>query len=70
MRIKQTLDTEKQRNLSNKQYRTSTPLSSAPGWNETLASASEASVKVGVVAMPANLTPYSLGGSVSCRHGH
>ncbi|KAF8239748.1 hypothetical protein L208DRAFT_1236331, partial [Tricholoma matsutake] len=40
-----TLDMEKQRNLSNKQHRTSTPLSNAPGWNEHLASASEASVK-------------------------
>lgn len=47
---------EKQRNLSNKQHRTSTPLSNAPGWNEHLASASEASVKVGMESHPFVLT--------------
>lgn len=41
------LDEEKKRNLSGTQHRTSTPLrDEAPGWNESLASASEASVKV------------------------
>ncbi|KAJ7158690.1 hypothetical protein C8R46DRAFT_1109912 [Mycena filopes] len=39
------LDTEKSRNLSGTQHRTSTPHKHAPGWNEHLASASEASVK-------------------------
>ncbi|KAF8627067.1 hypothetical protein AX17_006406 [Amanita inopinata Kibby_2008] len=39
------LEIEKQRNLSGSQHRTSTPLASAPGWNEYLASESEASVK-------------------------
>ncbi|KAF8656254.1 hypothetical protein AX16_002690 [Volvariella volvacea WC 439] len=39
------LETEKQRNLSGKQHKTSAPLSDAPGWNEYLASASEAGVK-------------------------
>ncbi|KAI3615039.1 hypothetical protein WG66_016938 [Moniliophthora roreri] len=42
----QTLETEKQRNLSRQQHKTSTPHGEhAPGWNEHLASASEASVK-------------------------
>ncbi|KAF7336675.1 hypothetical protein MVEN_02102500 [Mycena venus] len=40
-----TLETEKVRNLSGVQYKTSTPHKHAPGWNEHLASASEASVK-------------------------
>ncbi|KAJ6531866.1 hypothetical protein B0H19DRAFT_966396 [Mycena capillaripes] len=40
-----TLETEKIRNLSGTQYKTSTPHKHAPGWNEHLASASEASVK-------------------------
>ncbi|THV07329.1 hypothetical protein K435DRAFT_959914 [Dendrothele bispora CBS 962.96] len=40
------LETEKKRNLSQEQHKTSTPLSEhAPGWNEHLASTSEASVK-------------------------
>jgi len=39
------LETEKQRNLSKTQHHTSTPHAHAPGWNEHLASASEASVK-------------------------
>nr|GAT60697.1 predicted protein [Mycena chlorophos] len=40
------LEVEKTRNLANQQHRTSTPHKShAPGWNEHLASASEASVK-------------------------
>ncbi|KAF8896322.1 hypothetical protein BD779DRAFT_1495196 [Infundibulicybe gibba] len=40
-----TLEREKQRNLSNTQHKTSTPHKHAPGWNEHLASTSEASVK-------------------------
>ncbi|GAW02587.1 ctg1 protein [Lentinula edodes] len=36
------LDTEKKRNLSKTQHGTSTPHDHAPGWNEHLASASEA----------------------------
>ncbi|KAJ7364134.1 hypothetical protein DFH08DRAFT_266992 [Mycena albidolilacea] len=40
------LETEKARNLAGTQYQTSTPhRKHAPGWNEHLASASEASVK-------------------------
>lgn len=42
----QILELEKNRNLRGVQHKTSTPHSHAPGWNETLASASEASVKV------------------------
>ncbi|KZT73055.1 hypothetical protein DAEQUDRAFT_762415 [Daedalea quercina L-15889] len=41
-----TLETEKRRNLTGKQHKTSTPHEEhAPGWNEYLASASEAAVK-------------------------
>ncbi|KAF9267830.1 hypothetical protein L218DRAFT_955014 [Marasmius fiardii PR-910] len=40
-----TLETEKQRNLSRTQHTTSTPHRDAPGWNESLASSSEASIK-------------------------
>ncbi|KAJ7455389.1 hypothetical protein B0H11DRAFT_2067896 [Mycena galericulata] len=39
------LESEKSRNLAGTQYKTSTPHKHAPGWNEHLASASEASVK-------------------------
>ncbi|KAJ7706846.1 hypothetical protein B0H17DRAFT_1001264 [Mycena rosella] len=39
------LEREKQRNLSKSQHKTSTPHEHAPGWNEHLASDSEASVK-------------------------
>ncbi|KAJ8521368.1 hypothetical protein ONZ45_g1943 [Pleurotus djamor] len=39
------LEAEKQKNLRGLQHKTSTPHSHAPGWNEHLASASEASVK-------------------------
>ena len=42
-----TLEREKQRNLAQKQHLTSTPVSEAPGWNESLATSSEANVKVG-----------------------
>ncbi|KAJ7227256.1 hypothetical protein GGX14DRAFT_418832 [Mycena pura] len=42
----ETLDLEKARNLAGTQHKTSTPHKQhAPGWNEHLASASEASVK-------------------------
>jgi hypothetical protein len=40
------LEREKQRNLLKIQHKTSTPHEHAPGWNEHLATASEASVKV------------------------
>ncbi|EGO24275.1 hypothetical protein SERLADRAFT_467312 [Serpula lacrymans var. lacrymans S7.9] len=39
------LDREKSRNLNKNQHKTSTPIEDAPGWNEGLASASEAHVK-------------------------
>ncbi|KAI0351729.1 hypothetical protein OH77DRAFT_1429303 [Trametes cingulata] len=40
------LEQEKRRNLSKQQHKTSTPIpDEAPGWNENLASASEAAVK-------------------------
>ena len=42
----QVLEQEKRRNLSKQQHKTSTPIDEAPGWNENLASASEAAVKV------------------------
>jgi hypothetical protein len=41
----ETLEREKRRNLSSTQHKTSTPIDNAPGWNEDLASASEAHVK-------------------------
>lgn len=41
----ETLEREKRRNLSRIQHETSTPIDDAPGWNEDLASASEAHVK-------------------------
>ncbi|KAH7928091.1 hypothetical protein BV22DRAFT_1149240 [Leucogyrophana mollusca] len=39
------LDREKRRNLSGVQHKTSSPHEDAPGWNESLASTSEAHVK-------------------------
>ncbi len=43
----QVLEQEKKRNLSKQQHKTSTPHPDhAPGWNENLASASEAAIKV------------------------
>ena len=42
------LELERRRNLSKAQHQTSTPLSHAPGWNETLATESEAFVKVNI----------------------
>ncbi|KAG1753361.1 hypothetical protein EDB19DRAFT_1668878 [Suillus lakei] len=41
----ETLEREKRRNLSGTQHKTSTPIDDAPGWNEDLATASEAHVK-------------------------
>ena len=41
----QVLEREKQKNLSDKQHKSSAPHEHAPGWNELLASASEANVK-------------------------
>ncbi|EIW83962.1 hypothetical protein CONPUDRAFT_163215 [Coniophora puteana RWD-64-598 SS2] len=41
----ETLDAEKARNLTGSQHKTSTPIREAPGWNEHLASESEAHVK-------------------------
>ncbi|KAI0951023.1 hypothetical protein AcW1_008177 [Taiwanofungus camphoratus] len=51
------LETEKHRNLSKNQHKTSTTIPSAPGWNEYLASASEAAVKVRRAAPPPSRTP-------------
>lgn len=42
----ETIDLEKKRNLSKEQGKTSTPHEHAPGWNEYLASESEAYIKV------------------------
>lgn len=42
----QVLEIEKQRNINKVQHETSTTINNAPGWNEYLASSSEASVKV------------------------
>jgi len=39
------LEREKRRNLARHPYQTSSPLDHSPGWNETLATASEANVK-------------------------
>ncbi|KAG0700296.1 hypothetical protein DFH29DRAFT_642237 [Suillus ampliporus] len=41
----ETLEREKRKNLSGTQHKTSTPIDDAPGWNEDLASTSEAHVK-------------------------
>ena len=47
MSMMQLLEEEKRRNLRGEQHKTSTPHPKhAPGWNESLASASEAYVKV------------------------
>lgn len=42
------LEREKHRNLRGEQHQTSTPLKHAPGWNESLATTSEAYTKVGL----------------------
>jgi hypothetical protein len=42
----QVLEREKRRNLARHPYQTSSPHVHSPGWNETLATASEANVKV------------------------
>jgi len=39
------LEREKRRSLARHPYQTSSPIDHSPGWNETLASASEANVK-------------------------
>jgi len=39
------LEVEKHRNLRKEQHKTSSPIKNAPGWNQHLASASEANVK-------------------------
>ncbi|KAJ4477283.1 hypothetical protein J3R30DRAFT_3703548 [Lentinula aciculospora] len=55
------LDTEKKRNLSKTQHATSTPHDHAPGWNEHLASASEAHVKADrSTASPSELTEKTI----------
>ncbi|KAI0766781.1 hypothetical protein BC629DRAFT_1292894 [Irpex lacteus] len=41
----ETIEIEKQRNLRKEQHKTSTPIKNAPGWNNYLASASEAAIK-------------------------
>ena len=47
------LETEKRRNLQNLQHKTSTPHEHAPGWNEDLATVSEAVIKVrGISLLP------------------
>ncbi|KAF7797326.1 hypothetical protein EIP86_008521 [Pleurotus ostreatoroseus] len=52
----ETLEKEKHRNLNKEQHKTSTTIHNAPGWNEYLASASEAAVK----ADRAEITPEQL----------
>jgi hypothetical protein len=44
--IGQVLQREKQRNLSRHPYQNNAPMDHAPGWNEQLASSSEAFIKV------------------------
>ena len=48
----QVLDTEKARNLKGEQHKTSTTIRNAPGWNQYLASASEAAIKVRAMFLP------------------
>lgn len=56
--LAQLLELEKQRNLSKQQHKTSTPISGAPGWNEALATSSEAAVKVcSLTTLPALSPP-------------
>ncbi|PSR71377.1 hypothetical protein PHLCEN_2v12753 [Hermanssonia centrifuga] len=50
------LEREKDRNMKNVQHKTSTPIRNAPGWNQYLASASEAAVK----ADRSDLPPHEL----------
>ncbi|SRR6266404_1181742 len=47
----QVLEREKRRNLARHPYQTSSPVDHSPGWNENLATASEANVKVGNLAL-------------------
>ncbi|KAF7312383.1 hypothetical protein MIND_00251600 [Mycena indigotica] len=62
------LELEKKRNMAGIQHRTSTPHKHAPGWNEHLASASEASLK----ADKADGSPIDLQGTtveyIQARH--
>lgn len=57
--LRQVLETEKKRNLSNNQHSTSTPIRNAPGWNQYLASASEAAVKVCSTLFTISLMPLT-----------
>ncbi|KNZ81844.1 hypothetical protein J132_10122 [Termitomyces sp. J132] len=50
----QTIEAETLRKLLKQQYKTSTPIKNAPGWNEALASESEASVKADKSDSPAS----------------
>jgi hypothetical protein len=61
------LELEKKRNLSKQQGKTSTPHSFAPGWNEHLASISEAYVKVLAIARFAELTLMAFSGGQDDR---
>lgn len=57
----ETLEMEKQRNLKGEQDHTSAPHKQAPGWNEHLASTSEAFIKVrSSTAHAANLLAHVL----------
>src|SRR5258706_8330791 len=64
------IELEKSRNLSKQQGKTSTPHEFAPGWNEHLASVSEAYVKVlstlAFVELIVQLTTFSGGQSDRC----
>jgi hypothetical protein len=64
----QTLEREKQKNLKGEQDDKSAPMDKAPGWNQHLASRSEAEVKVRVASpphsrrapsVPAHRSPFS-----------
>ena len=55
--LAQLLELEKQRNLSKQQHKTSTPISGAPGWNEALATTSEAAVKVSSLTTLPTVSP-------------
>lgn len=64
------IEVEKQRNLRKEQHKTSTPIRNAPGWNQYLASASEAAVKADRSdTSPAELAEETLK-HVRARHPH
>ena len=65
---KKILELEKRRNLSNTQHHTSTPISNAPGWNEVLATESEAFVKVSMYAPGYSAYMTSLTGQADQGH--